>query len=146
MAQLLFEITNQVINRIDTFKPVAASKNYLLAHFDFLTDEWNDTVTAIFTKNDKSYNMLLDTNNECLVPWELLTEGGDIYVSCFCDNLVTTNKSRVSITDTGYMEDTENSEPPTPNIYDQITNQFQELKDDLIVIDGGTFVDWKKES
>lgn len=146
MAQLLFEITNQFINRTDTFKPVAASKNYLIAHFDFLTDEWNGTVTAIFTKNDKSYNMLLDTNNECLVPWELLTEGGDIYASCFCDNLITTNRSKISVADTGYVENTENSEPPTPNIYDQITNQFQELKDDLIVIDGGSFKDWKKES
>lgn len=104
MAQLLFEVTHQFINRTDTFKPVAASENYLLAHFDFLTDEWNDTVTAIFTKNDKSYNMLLDTNNECLVPWELLTEGGDIYVSCFCDGLVTSSSSRIFVADSGYLQ------------------------------------------
>ena len=42
-AQLKFEITNQLINRVDTFKPVADSKNYLTAHFDFLTDEWTNT-------------------------------------------------------------------------------------------------------
>ena len=114
-AQLYFEIKNQTINRVDTFKPVANSKNYLTAHFDFLTDEWDDTVTAIFTKGDLAYSVLLDTNNECLVPWELLTEEGDIYVSCFCGDLITTGKSRIFIAESGYTEETENSEPSTPS-------------------------------
>ena len=103
MTQLLFEVTHQTENRIDTFKPVAGSKNYLSAHFDFLTDEWNDTVTAIFTKGEDAYEVLLDGNNNCLVPWEVLTEGGDIFVSCFCDDLITTTNSRIFITETGYL-------------------------------------------
>lgn len=142
-TQLKFEVTNQLINRVDTFKPVADSKNYLTAHFDFLTDEWEGAVTAIFTRDDKSYSMLLDNDNNCLVPWELIEEGGDIYVSCFCDNLVTTNKSRVFIADSGYLEETENSNPPTPNIYDQIIAQFNQLRTDLSVLDGGNFLDWE---
>lgn len=103
MPQLLFEITHQTINRIDTFKPVAGSKNYLGAHFDFLTDEWSGTATAIFTKGEESYEMLLDGNNDCLVPWELIEEGGDVFVSCFCGDLITTNNSRVFIAETGYL-------------------------------------------
>ena len=103
MPQLLFEVTHQTVNRIDTFKPVAGSKNYLSAHFDFLTDEWNNTVTAIFTKGEDSYEMLLDNDNNCLVPWELLVEGGDIFVSCFCDDLITTTNSRIFIAETGYL-------------------------------------------
>lgn len=103
MPQLLFEVTHQTVNRIDTFKPVAGSKNYLSAHFDFLTDEWNDTVTAIFTKGEDAYEMLLDNDNNCLVPWELLVEGGDIFVSCFCDDLITTTNSRIFIAETGYL-------------------------------------------
>lgn len=142
-AQLRFEITNQLINRVDTFKPVADSKNYLTAHFDFLTDEWTNTVTAIFTRGDKSYSMLLDNDNNCLVPWELIEEGGDIYVSCFCDDLITTSTSRIFIADSGYIEETENSEPPTPNIYDQLTGQFNQLKEDLLILDGGNFLDWE---
>ena len=138
-AQLQFEITNQTINRTDVFKPVSDSKNYLTAHFTFLTDEWNDTVTAIFTKNNQSYSMLLDNNNECLVPWELIEEGGNVYVSCFCGDLITTNSSRIFISDSGYIEETENSQEPTPNIYDQITGQFNQLKEDLLILDGGQF-------
>ena len=103
MPQLLFEVTHQTVNRIDTFKPVAGSKNYLSAHFDFLTDEWNDTVTAIFTKGEDVYEMLLDNDNNCLVPWELIVEGGDIFVSCFCGDLITTNNSRIFIAETGYL-------------------------------------------
>lgn len=102
-AQLQFEVVNQFIKRVDKFKPVADSRNYLYAHFEFLTDEWNDTVTAIFTKGDESYSMLLDNDNTCLVPWELLVEGGDIYVSCFCDGLVTSSSSRIFVADSGYL-------------------------------------------
>lgn len=144
-AQLLFEVTHQIINRIDTFKPVADSRNYLIAHFNFLTDEWTDVITVVFTKDDMSYKVLLDSNNECLVPWELLVEGGDIYVSCYCNNLVTATSSRITVVDSGYVEDAENTEPPTPNIYDQIISKFNELKEDLTIIDGGSFTDWNEE-
>lgn len=148
MSQLLFKITHQMINRVDTFKPVADSRNYLTAHFNFLTPEWDTpSRVAIFTKNDVSYQMLLDENNECLVPWELLTERGDIYVSCYCGNLITTNRSRVHISESGYSADGENTEPPTPNIYDQIYEQlmerFDEMEKDLYIIDGGNFTDWE---
>ena len=33
-AQLQFEVVNQFINRVDKFKPVADSRNYLYAHFE----------------------------------------------------------------------------------------------------------------
>ena len=149
MLQLNFEITHQHINRVDTEKPVADSKHYLYAHFDFLTKEWeNKVVTAIFTKDEHSYHMLLDATHDCLVPWEVIKEG-NFYVSCFCDDLITVNKSRVFIRPSGYVEDGENTEPPTPNIYDQLTQQFGELRTytEYAVknIDGGLFTDWENE-
>ncbi len=142
-AQLLFEVTNQTINRIDKFKPVADSRNYLVAHFKFLTNEWTGIITAVFTKNDTSYKVLLNEQNECVVPWELLVDSGDIYVSCYCDNLITTTVSRITVVNSGYVEDGENTEPPTPNIYDQIIGKLNELKEDLTIIDGGSFTDWE---
>lgn len=145
-AQLTFEITNQLIRRTDKFKPIADSKNYLYAHFDFLTEEWEGKIgTAIFTKSDKSYTMLLDTENNCLVPWELLVDGGDIYVSVFSGELITTNSSRITVGKSGYIETTENSEAPTPNIYAQIITSIEDLRQDLLVLDGGTTEDWIKE-
>ena len=144
--QLRFEVTNQIINRVDNFKPVADSKNYLYAHFDFLTDEWNNTIVAIFTKGDISYKMLLDSNNECIVPWELLVDGGDIFVSCYQDYLITTNKARVSVAKSGYVEEAENSQPPTPEMYDQLIHYVDALREDFLVIDGGSFTDWNEEN
>ena len=200
MAQLFFGVKHQIINRLDTFKPVADSKNYLYAHFDFLTEDWQGTVTALFTKQETTYAVVLNEEYECLVPWELLTEDGDIFVSCFSGNLITTTNARVYVRKSGYVEDAENTEPPTENIYNQlvdyidtfkesITEEFNSLKNDvqsfeedttqdvttfkqellqdintfetnlvsdintfknnllqnLAVIDGGTFDDWKTE-
>ena len=132
MAQLSFAVKHQIINRLDDFVPVAKSKNYLKAQFTFLTDEWTGVITTIFSRGDTSYNVILDENNECFVPWELLMNSGDIYVSCFCDDLVTATKSRITVVETGYVDDGENVDPPTPNIYDQIITYFNAFKTTLL--------------
>jgi len=158
MIRLEFEVSNQFINRTDQQKPVSDSKNYLYSHFTFLTEEWqNKTVTALFTKGDKSFIILVDTNGDCPVPWELIQNGGDVYVSVYSGDLSTTNNSRVTIYESGYIENAENSQPPTPNIYAQILDdvdglrgEVAELKDlidggDVLIIDGGNTSDWIKE-
>lgn len=140
-AQLQFEVTNQHIKRTDTFKPVAKSKNYLYAEFNFTTDEWkNKEVTAIFT-TDKSYEVLLNDNYTCLVPWEVIEEG-TFYVSCFAGDLITVDKSRVTCYNTGYTDDLESSHAPTPSIYAQILEDLNDVKHN---IDGGLFTDWRDE-
>ena len=157
MAQLKFKVHNQKITRIDVFKPVAKSKNYLYAEFIPATEEWvGKSITALFTKDDKSYIMLLDTNNTCLIPWEVLAEPGKVYVSCFCDDLITVNKSLVTVGETGYTEEIEEQTEPTPYIYNQITTSLYNLQhiiDELqatissgkIDVDGGLFTDWEDE-
>jgi len=144
---LKFEITNQIINRIDDEKPVADSVNYLFAHFEFLTSEWEGKIiTALFTKEDKSYKMILDSSGDCLVPWEVIVGGGNVYVSVYCDELITATKSRIYIAPSGYVEDAENSQEPTPEMYDQIIAQIENLRtytdNRLKIIDGGNFTDW----
>ena len=149
MMILNFELNKQFINRTDKEDPVADSQHYLFAHFDFVSEEWqNQAVTAIFTKDDISYYQLLDADGDCAIPHELI-EKGEIFVSAFTGELITTNKSRVYIRESGYTEDGENTEPPTPNIYNQLTTQFNELRTDvydrLANIDGGLFTDWGEE-
>ena len=154
MIYLEFDVDHQFINRIDIEKPMTDSKNYIFARFNFLSDDWNlmNQITALFTKDDESFIMLLNENGECKVPWELLVDSGDLYVSVYSGNLSTTNKSRVTIYEGGYTEDTENSEPPTSNIYTQILDnvgniqsEVADLKENLLIIDGGTIEDWQKE-
>ena len=149
MLKLRFEVKNQFINRVDKEQPSADSQYYLYAHFNFLTDDWKGkVVTAVFTKDEKSYMMLVDIDGDCEVPHEVIKEG-NFYVSVFADPLITTNNSRVYVEPSGYTEDAENSEPPTPNIYNQLITMFDGLRDDvdykLDNIDGGLFTDWGDE-
>lgn len=149
MLKLRFEVSNQFINRVDKEQPASDSKYYLYAHFNFLTDAWkNKIVTAVFTKDEESYKMLVDIDGDCEVPHEVIKEG-DFYVSVFAGELITTNKSRVYVEASGYVEDAENSELPTPNIYNQLTTAFGELRDYVTDkvdnVDGGLFTDWEEE-
>lgn len=140
MAQLNFDIINQQIVRTDYFKPVAESQNYLFAHFDFLTNEWTGQITAIFRTDDHAYEVLLDNDHNCLVPWEVLqSKYKEFYVSVFCGDLVTANKSRVRVYETGYTDDLESSTEPTPSIYAQILEALDDAKHN---VDGGLFTDW----
>lgn len=145
MLQLFFEIKNQNIKRTDTFKPVARSQNYLYAHFDFLTNEWNNlTKTAIFKYNNDSKEMILDEDDNCLVPWEVIENEGDIYVSVFAGSLITVNQSRVHIYESGYSSDIESETEPTPSVYTQLLNKLDELEQNHNNIDGGLFTDWNQ--
>lgn len=130
MAQLQFAVNHQIISRTDNFKPVAESKNYLYAHFTFETDEWSDVVaTAIFRNDTAAKEVLINQNGDCLVPWEIIQNNGDvIYVSCFAGDLITVNMARVRIYETGYGDDLESATPPTPSVYAQIIDRMDGIE------------------
>lgn len=122
---LQFNITNQHIIRADNEEPVAESKNYLYAHFDFLSNEWDGIEkSAIFSNGEETYTVLLQ-NDEVLVPWELIHEG-IIEVSCFGGDLVTTNTAKIRVLASGYTEG-ETPHPPTPDVYNFILETLKRL-------------------
>lgn len=117
IAQLNFEVSNQIIKRVDKFEPVEKSMNYLLASFVFKTDEWNDisSKTAIFTTDeDKSYKAIIN-DGLCTVPHEALQNQGYINVSVYGGNRITTNSVSVYIEASGYVENAENENISTLN-------------------------------
>lgn len=69
MKKLEFELNGQYINRKDNISPVAKCRNLYNAHFEFLTDEWEGTKTALFVQGTTAKSMILDDNNECVIPW-----------------------------------------------------------------------------
>ena len=147
MPTLEFEIKNQIIIRVDTFRVVADSENYLYAHFNFLTDEWKNLVkTAIFVNEpDEPQVVILDENDTCLVPSEVLRGNGNyIYVSVFADSLITANRTNVFVEPSGYTGDVEDIITPTPSVYWQLIEMYEQLQDDMQHIDGGTFEDWRE--
>lgn len=125
---LTFTINKQLIRRTDCEIPVAKSENYLYAQFTF-SDEWIGTKTAIFN-NGTPYSVILDEDNKCLVPWEVITASG-FSVSVFCGQRITANVEFVRVLPTGYVEG-QTPEPPTPSVYDQIIEELNSKQDELI--------------
>ena len=123
--RITFEVGNQTIIRTDRNKIVANSKNYLFADFSFSSD-WDGVIkTAIFSKGKKSYSVILDKDNSCLVPWEVL-EVGDFSVSVFGGDLITTDSSIIQVIESGYTEGQTPSNP-TPDVYQQIISMIEDI-------------------
>ena len=122
MITLAFLLDHQVISRSDKNTVVAGSKNYVRARFILRTDDWVRPITAIFG----GYTQLLDDNNECTVPWEVLQQPGKVEVSAFCGDLHTANIAVVPVEKTGYKSG-DTPKDPTPDVYQQF---LQAVKDD----------------
>ena len=61
---LNFELNGQFISRKDNLTPVAKSRNYFYAHFDFLTPEWSGTKTALFSRGSERRSVMVNENGE----------------------------------------------------------------------------------
>lgn len=79
MRILDFEVERQRVKKstnCDFSGLVAGSVGYLRARFNFVGSDWKDcpTMIARFWVDDKEYAILLDKNNSCEIPPEVLKE------------------------------------------------------------------------
>jgi endoglucanase len=130
---LTFTILDQIITRTDTTRPVADSRNYLTATFT-VPITWTGTITAVFSKSGLTYTQVLDANKSCLVPWEVLT-AGTMWVSAFCGDLKTANRSNVAILVSGYPVNVENATVPTPSGYSQLLALIDTQEDEISALE-----------
>lgn len=132
-AQLKFTVTNQLIKRTDSFPVVAKSQNYLYAQFTFETDEWAGlTHTALFRLGETSYAVILDENETCLVPHEVLEEqNGHVYVSVFAGERITANEAQFVVYKSGFSDDPETPAPPSQTVYEQLVNMVEGIEADV---------------
>ena len=147
MLVLEFCVKGQCIERIDNNTPVAKSRNYFNAHFDFLTDEWQGTKTALFVLGSYKKSQIIDVYGNCEVPWEFFDTEQDAIgkVSVYCGDLVTANQAYVTIKKSGYVK-SDASTPPTPDVYQQIIEKLDSMSlENVDEINGGTFSDWKEK-
>ncbi len=123
---LEFNVKNQIIERTDYFSVVADSRNYLTAHFN-LSEEWIGDVTAVFGFEGRFYNIVLDEDSTCVVPFEVI-KTPEFSVSLFCDGekLVTSNIATVEVTGSG-MIDGEVPDTPVPTVWQQYVTAMGEL-------------------
>ena len=122
---------DQVLTVTNT--PVIASggRNESTIEFTFCP-KWNDysVKTAIFYKNKNNvYYAVLDSNNTCVIPHEVLAEDGNIYFGVFGIYGTSTRTSEVLSYKIVQGAITENIQPPspTPSIYEQILENYQEM-------------------
>lgn len=129
---LTFCVRGQRITRADSLTLVADSLNYVYAEFVFCSD-WDGLVkTAVFTRGQDSYEQILDENDKCLIPYEVLQTGDGVFrVSVFAGNLITTAPVRVRVDASGWSFALESSEPPTPGIYQQILDRMAGIESDM---------------
>lgn len=111
------------------------SKNYVKAHFDLLSDDWTAPITVIFRASNNAYSVLLDGENSCMIPWEVLETAGTVNVSAFCGDRHTANIAQFTVVQSGYTEGQTPSDP-TPTVYEQILKKFEGKQDKLIAGDG----------
>ena len=126
MLYITFNVYKQKIKRTDTQHIVSDSRNYLHAAFTFSDDDWTGIKTAIFKNGDVVKHAILDENDECLVPWEVI-KPGILHVSVFCGDLITADTATVYINESGY-EDGGIPEDPSPTVYEQIIAMLNEIE------------------
>ena len=119
-----FALSHQIISRTDSMILASGSKNYVTAQFDLLTEDWTAPITAIFNE----YTVVLDENNQCLVPWEVLANPGKVAVSAFCGDLHTAISVLVPVHPGGYI-DGQTPQLPTPGVYEQLAGMVQTAVD-----------------
>lgn len=127
---LQFDVDGQFVKRTDNNLPVAKCKNLFKAKFNFIGDEWTGTKTALFAQGEYSKSVVIDDNDECVIPWEFFDTDENMTigkVSVSCGDLVTTNCATVKITKSGYQE-SDASVPPSPDVYQQLIELAEDTK------------------
>lgn len=137
MITIDFALSHSFIRIVKRTLVTSQSQNYVQARFDLRSDDWTAPITAIFKadNDNNAYSMLLDKNNTCIIPWEVLKNAGTVNVSAFCGDRHTANIAQFTVVQSGYTEGEMPSEP-TPTVYEQILKKFEGKQDRLIAGDG----------
>ena len=137
MITIEFALSHSFIRLVKRTLVTSQSQNYVQARFDLRSDDWTAPITAIFKadNDNNAYSMLIDKNNTCIIPWEVLRNAGTVNVSAFCGDRHTANIAQFTVVQSGYTEGEMPSEP-TPTVYEQILKNFEGKQDRLIAGDG----------
>lgn len=137
MITIDFALSHSFIRIVKRTLVTSQSQNYVQARFDARSDDWTAPITAIFKadNDNNAYSILLDKDNTCIIPWEVLKNAGTVNVSAFCGDRHTANIAQFTVVQSGYTEGEMPSEP-TPTVYEQILKEFEGKQDKLVAGDG----------
>ena len=119
---------------------VAESRNYVFAHFTF-TNDWRELTKTIFFKQGEStfITLVLDQNDCCLVPKELLANDGDFTIhvtgSGIDGTIITTNPLKVFVKGNGIITN-DNTGAPTVDFLTESVAEVKRCRDDVETMTG----------
>ena len=136
MSVIKVRCTDQVLKITEA--PVVASggKNEVKVEFDFC-EKWDGyTKTGVFYRDiNDPYYAILDSNDVCVVPWEVCYEDGTFYFTVFGDKgdiRRTSTTVKYKVKKGVIMEDLKPSDP-TPDVYSQIMAKLGTIPGTLTV-------------
>lgn len=131
MIELSFTVNGQELKRTDSQLVATNSAEYHKAKFTF-SEHWNGTEkTAVFSKGGKNYVVLLDNDNSCTVPFEVMQGDRDsaFSVSLFGngnDSIITSSVINIQVVK-GCM--TSGAIPEfTPDLYTQLMSKIEAIE------------------
>jgi hypothetical protein len=134
MARIHLATDGQRLIKVEAPKIASGDRNADFLIVDFCSSWDSFAKTAVFyRREDEVYYAVLDGNNECVIPWEVLQTDGVLYMGVFGVNNDVRKTSEI-ITykiDKGAIFDVVSPSDPTPDIYDQILTECQKVRDAL---------------
>lgn len=130
MIYIEFKATGSNLRRTDLNKVVAYTQNELSARFS-LNSDWDDLnpIVAVFSKDGGTcYDMVLDDNRECTVPWEVLGGKGVLNVSLVGGNTLTSTEVEINVLATGQLGGLVSQ--PSDTLYRQLLSKYNEVEAD----------------
>jgi hypothetical protein len=130
MLVLKLNVRNQRLSKFNS--PVIASNSagYLHCQFNFLTNDWDrvSAKMANFSYRGRNYPVLVDDNNLCEVPVEIIKPNSTFKVSVFGGG-ITTNTLKYDVEDSGIVP--ADDESISMKYYNEIINKLTAQIDDL---------------
>lgn len=125
---IILQVVHQSLIRIDNAELFSGSRNYLFVKVNSFTDEWTGiTKTVLFKKDLNVIPVLLDDENRCKVPNEII-QPGTFYISVIGGDLITTSGKIININKSGYDDANSPVTDPTPSVYLQIMSKMESMK------------------
>lgn len=132
MSELKLSVVDQVLKITEA--PIIASGgvNEVKVLFTFC-DKWDGFIkTALFYRDTEHiYYCVLDENDTGIMPWEVYTDAGTIYISVIGEKGDTRRTSTVVRYKVGKGVNAEEMLPsePSPDVYDRIIAMYEEARD-----------------
>jgi len=129
MLVIDFSVKNQRLSRFSSGVIASDSYGYLKFNFNFKTNDWEGVSVkmANFSYRGRNYPVLIDENNMCLVPKEVI-KVPEFSVSIFGGG-ITTNTVKVPVENSNMLP--EDDESVSLKYYNEIINKLSATIDDL---------------